>query len=170
MRGGEAADDGELAAVPVAARHLGAGHRAPEQGERAAATDQLGAGLEQRGGARATGEDVRPEPVGQVEDAGAQGVSGCVDVGEAEAAGGLAPRLHRLHDDDGAGAGVAGMLSGEQADGSGALDHDDGAEALAGAADGVEGDGGGLDEAELFVGEARDGGRGAASLGSAATS
>jgi hypothetical protein len=113
VRVGEAADDGELAALPVAVRHLRAGHRVPEQGESAAAADQLGAGLEQRGGAGAFIEDVRPQPVGQLEDVGAEGVSGFVDVGEAEAAGGLAPRLHGFDDDDGSGAGVAGVLGGE---------------------------------------------------------
>jgi len=157
VRVGEAADDGQLAALPVAVRHLRGGHRVAEQGERAAAPDQLGARLEQRGGAGALVQDVRAESVGQLEDAGAEGVAGFVDVGEAEAAGGLAPRLHGLDDDDGSGSGVAGVLGGEQADGAGALDHDDVAEALASAADGVEGDGGGLDEAELFVGEAVEG-------------
>ena len=157
VRVGEAADDGQLAALPVAVRDLRGGHRVAEQGERAAAADQLGARLEQRGGAGALVEDVRPESVGQLEDAGAEGVARFVDVGEAEAAGGLAPRLHGLDDDDGSGAGVAGMLGGKEADGAGALHHDDRAEALAGAADGVEGDGGGFDEAELLVGEAVEG-------------
>jgi hypothetical protein len=157
VRVGQAADDRQLAALPVAVRHLRGRHRVAEQGERPAAADQLGAGLEQRGGAGALVEDVRPQPVGQLKDAGRETLSGSVDVGEAEAAGGLAPRLHGFDDDDGSGAGVAGVLGGEQADGSGALDHDDRAEALACAADGVEGDGGGFDEAELFVGEAVEG-------------
>lgn len=75
-----------------------------------------------------------------VNDARAERFADCVAIGEVKAVGCLPPRLNLLPMTTMPAPARQSYFGGERADGSGTLNHDNGAEAMAGTAEGVAAD------------------------------